>query len=102
MPVYFAGTESGWRPVVTLPIPPDNITRVQVERKQLYAAVSYTAPFLPPFVGNCEAGSLLQQLRAAAWTAFNRVVRPYKPFPFLGGALFRVRQTQPQRKITIA
>ncbi|CDJ43179.1 strictosidine synthase domain-containing protein, putative [Eimeria tenella] len=77
-----SSTESGWRPVVTLPIPPDNITRVQVERKQLYAAVSYTAPFLPPFVGNCEAGSLLQQLRAAAWTAFNRVVMRLLPSSF--------------------
>ena len=79
--------------MLTLPIPPDNITRVEVDGKQLYAAVSFGAPFLPPFVWSSDGDGLLQHLRSAVWTACSRALRPSRPFPLFGGILFPVRRT---------
>ncbi|CDJ58554.1 strictosidine synthase domain-containing protein, putative, partial [Eimeria maxima] len=89
------GSLKEWRPVLTLPIPPDNLTRVQVEGKRLYAAASFGAPFVPPFVRSSDSGGLLQQLRSAVWTAWSRALRPYKPFPLFGGVLFPLMQLLP-------
>ncbi|KAL8451073.1 hypothetical protein Emag_002946 [Eimeria magna] len=79
----------------SLPIPPDNLTRIEVKGKRLYAAVSYSAPFLPPFVSHGEAESLLDQLRASAWTAFGRLSRSFRPYPVFGGILFPVLSLLP-------
>lgn len=89
-----------WKVFATLPIPADNLTRVSVKGRQLYAAVSYGAAFVPPFVfKSAEADSLLEQLKAALWTAVNRAVRPFKPFPLFGGFIFNVsREMHRQRK----
>ncbi|OEH78040.1 strictosidine synthase domain-containing protein [Cyclospora cayetanensis] len=84
-----------WKLVKTLPVPPDNLTRVPVNGQRLYAAVSFGAAFLPPFFVNSDADGLWQQLRAAAWTALSRATRPYKPFPLFGGLLFPVMRLLP-------
>ena len=82
-----------WKLFTSLPVPPDNLTRLEVNGKRLYATVSYGAPFLPPFVTSSDSDGLFDQLRAALWTALSRATRPFKPFPLFGGMLFPVRQT---------
>ncbi|KAL8273502.1 hypothetical protein Esti_002568 [Eimeria stiedai] len=83
----------------SLPVPPDNLTRIEGKGKRLYAAVSYAAPFLRPFVSHGEADSLLDHLRASAWTALSRITRSFRPFPVFGGILFPVLNLIPSSVI---
>lgn len=84
-----------WKLFASLPVPPDNLTRLEVNGRRLYAAVSYGAPFLPPFVASSDSGGLFDQLRAAVWTALSRATRPFKPFPLFGGLLFPIMKLLP-------
>ncbi|KAL8426851.1 hypothetical protein Efla_002459 [Eimeria flavescens] len=84
-----------FRVFASLPILPDNISRVEIKGRRLYAVVSYGAPFLPPFVASSESDGFLAQLRASVWTAFSRATRSLKPFPVFGGFLFPVLNLLP-------